>query len=142
MSRATRPASMRVFPPQRRAETRPDGPETAPPGASTSNNTPMRPTDAHDQFETELSYPVDRQTVIETVGDRSVESPDGGEESVASILERTEETTFYSSQDLFETFRANLGDQHIGEKFYDDRGPNIDSDHSRTDVESDHSKTL
>ena len=85
----------------------------------------MRPNDAYDRFATEFSYPITREEIIATAGDTTVQSPTGTSESIAEVLDRTGTRTFSSPRDLHETFLANLGEQYIGRKFYDDRGTPI-----------------
>jgi hypothetical protein len=88
----------------------------------------MRPNDAYDRFETEFSYPITREEIVDAIGDTTVQAPRGPSESVAEVLERTETPTFQSPQDLRETFFANLCDQYVGRKFYDDRGRTVVGD--------------
>jgi hypothetical protein len=83
----------------------------------------MRPTDAYETFET-YSYPITRETVIETMGETTVESPSGDTETVAETLERTDTEEFRSAQELNDVFLGNLSDEYIGRKYYDDRGDN------------------
>ncbi|PSQ04271.1 hypothetical protein BRC92_04645 [Halobacteriales archaeon QS_4_69_31] len=85
----------------------------------------MRINDTYDAFEQTYSYPVDRETVIETMGDRTVESPHGTNETIAEILTRAETETYETSRDLCDVFAGHLSDQYIGRKFYDDRGDNV-----------------
>jgi hypothetical protein len=85
----------------------------------------MRHTDAFEAFDQTYSYPIDRETIIETMGDRTIESPGGDDETLGQILGRTETETFDSSQDLFDTFFGQLSEQYVGRKFYDDRGDNV-----------------
>lgn len=92
----------------------------------------MRPIDAYDRFETEFSYPITRDEIISAIGDTTVQAPTGSAESVAEVLERSDTPTFRSSQELRETFYANLCDQYVGRKFYDDRGRTVVSDEAPT----------
>lgn len=92
----------------------------------------MRPNDAYDRFESEFSYPIARDEIIDAIGDTTVQAPMGTPESVAEVLERTETPTFDSPQELRETFLANLCDQYVGRKFYDDRGRTVLSDGAAT----------
>lgn len=85
----------------------------------------MRPNDAYAHFETEFSYPISRDKIIEAAGDTTVDAPGGPAESVADVLGRADIPTFHSPQDLHETFLANLSDRYVGRKFYDDRGRNF-----------------
>ncbi|MFB6080368.1 MAG: hypothetical protein ABEJ81_05165 [Haloferacaceae archaeon] len=82
----------------------------------------MRPTDAYDHFETTFSYPIAHEDIVAATGDTTVQAPTGPSESIAEVLDRAAPQTFHSPRDLHETFLANLGEQYIGRKFYDDRG--------------------
>lgn len=81
-----------------------------------------------DRFETALSFPVDRDHVMETVGDVEIDPPDGDPVSVATVLELTDEREYETAGALHETLLANLGDDHIGRKHYDDRAANPSHD--------------
>ena len=85
----------------------------------------MRPIDAYDNFDRTYSYPVDRKTVIEKMGEIEIEAPHGTNETIGEVLDRVETETFTSTRDLFDVFVGNLSDQYIGRKFYDDRGDNV-----------------
>ena len=93
------------------------------------HTTPMRPNDAYTEFERTYSYPVDRETIIETMGDRRIESPTGDGETVAETLERAGRAEFTSPGELRDAFLSCLPEQYIGRKYYDDRG---DNPHMRT----------
>jgi len=84
----------------------------------------MRPTDAYETFDEAYSYPITRETVIETMGETTIESPNGPGETVAETLERSGTEQFRSAQELTDVFMGTLPDQYIGRKFYDDRGDN------------------
>ncbi|MEF8853115.1 MAG: hypothetical protein V5A28_11985 [Haloarculaceae archaeon] len=84
----------------------------------------MRPTDAYERFDEAYSYPIDRETVIETMGETTIESPNGSGETVAETLERCGTDTFRSAQELNDAFIGTLPDEYIGRKYYDDRGDN------------------
>ncbi|MDY6819897.1 MAG: hypothetical protein SVG88_14650 [Halobacteriales archaeon] len=88
----------------------------------------MRPNDAYEHFETEFSYPITRTDVINATDDTTIHAPTGTSDSIGDVIARTETTTFRSPQELYETFLANLGEQYIGRKFYDDRSCNIGND--------------
>ncbi|MFB6151378.1 MAG: hypothetical protein ABEJ40_06190 [Haloarculaceae archaeon] len=90
----------------------------------------MRFKDIYDTFEQTYSYPVERETVIETLGERTIEAPNGSGETIAEIMARTETETYASPRDLFEEFFGHLGDEYIGRKYYDDRGDNTGSFHT------------
>lgn len=73
----------------------------------------------------ELAYPADLETVVDRMGHVRIEAPNGGDsEPLAAILGPLETDTFESSAELLETVYGNVSDDHIGRKFYDDRGGN------------------
>lgn len=82
---------------------------------------PMRPAAAHDLFEQECSFPADRATVVEAVGETAIAAPGGERTQIATVLEWADETRYASVDDLYCTLMANLPDEHIGRKHYDDR---------------------
>ena len=84
----------------------------------------MRPTDAYETFDEAYSYPIDRETVIETMGETTIESPNGPGETIAETLRRSGTEQFRSAQELTDAFMGTLSDEYIGRKFYDDRGDN------------------
>ena len=93
---------------------------------------PVRPSAARDLFEAELTFPADAATVVETVGDRELDAPGGPSVSVESVLARTDEPRFRTAAELHETVLANLGEDYVGRKKYDDRSSN----HVRDDEET------
>ena len=84
----------------------------------------MRPNDAFETFDEAYSYPVDCETVIKTMGETRIESPNGPGETVAETLERSGREEFRSAQELTDAFLGALSDEYIGRKYYDDRGDN------------------
>ena len=85
----------------------------------------MHPTETYDGFATNFSYPIDREEVIDAAGDTDIRAPTGTSDTVANVLERAETRTFGSARELHETIMANLGEEYIGRKNYDDRGTNV-----------------
>jgi len=98
----------------------------------------MRPTEAYTTFEQRYSYPVDRDTVIETMGETTVESPSGEDTTVAETFEHADTDQFESAQALGDAFLSWLPERFIGRKYYDDRGDNPHPSDARasTDVET------
>lgn len=72
----------------------------------------------------ELEYPIDRSTVIEQIGDVSIDGPVQPSDDIASILARLDEETYRSADQLFLTILGTVSDRYIGRKYYDDRGTN------------------
>lgn len=71
----------------------------------------------------ELTYPIDRSSVVEQIGAVEIEAPDGDDsETVATIIGSLGQERYESADELYRTVVGNLGEEHIGRKFYDDRG--------------------
>lgn len=88
----------------------------------------MRLSETRDRFASELTFPVERDTVIDTVGDIELDAPYGDSESVADVLERDDRAEYESPDELYDALVAYVGDAYIGRKFYDDRGSNVEID--------------
>ena len=85
----------------------------------------MKVNELADYLEGELSYPIERTSVMEAIGDVEIESPDNGRtETIGDTLEPLNEESYSSSDELLHAIVGTLGDEYIGRKFYDDRGPN------------------
>ncbi|QKY19216.1 hypothetical protein B4589_002060 [Halolamina sp. CBA1230] len=82
---------------------------------------PLKPADARELFVRECSFPMDQEAVVETVGNVAIESMNGDESDIETVLARSSETTYSSVEQLHNALMANLGDEHIGRKYYDDR---------------------
>lgn len=75
-------------------------------------------------LETQLEYPINRTDVIERIGDVPLEGPRESHDDIGTILERLEEDTYLSADDLFISILGTVSDRYIGRKYYDDRGTN------------------
>jgi hypothetical protein len=82
----------------------------------------MRLSETRDVFVDRLTFPADRETVLDAVGSVELDAPWGDPESVADVLERADDESFGSADELFDTLLTYVGDQYIGRKYYDDRG--------------------
>ncbi|MFP4627159.1 MAG: DUF5789 family protein [Natronomonas sp.] len=82
----------------------------------------MRLPETRDLFSRELTFPINRGTVVDQIGHVELESPRGTTESIGDVLERTETDEFHSADDLFDTLMTFVGGDHIGRHRYDDRG--------------------
>ncbi|MFC7069005.1 DUF5789 family protein [Halobaculum lipolyticum] len=82
----------------------------------------MRLTEARETFDRRLTFPADREAVIDGVGDVRLEAPNGDDTTVGGVLERADATEFGSADELYDTVVAFVDDAFIGRKFYDDRG--------------------
>jgi hypothetical protein len=86
--------------------------------------TEIRLSEACDLFSRELTFPVDREGVVEETGEVCLSSPTGATETIGDVLGRYEGETFESNDELYDTLVTYLGEEFIGRKGYDDRGPN------------------
>lgn len=84
----------------------------------------MRLPETRDAFARELTFPVDRDTVIDALGESELEAPYGESESLADVLDRVEADSFDSADELYDALVTYVSDAYIGRKFYDDRGTN------------------
>lgn len=82
----------------------------------------MRLPETREAFAERLTFPIDRETVIERVGDVTLQAPNGEDTTVAAVLDRSDETTYESAEELHDTLFGLVGDAFIGRKYYDDRG--------------------
>lgn len=86
------------------------------------------------RLETEFDYPVDRESVLDRIGPVEVETQDGTDpETVEAILRPLGTERFDSAMMLYATIYGNVSDDHVGRKYYDDRGGNLTVDDGRRD---------
>ncbi len=71
-----------------------------------------------------VETPIKQENLIKTIGDKEIESPKGNKESIAEILEIDPTKKYNSSNEIQETLLSNLSPDHVGRRYYDDRGPN------------------
>ncbi|WP_276274168.1 hypothetical protein [Haloarcula litorea] len=85
----------------------------------------LQPAEARELFAQECSFPMDREAIIEAVGNVAIESPNGEASDFETVLTRGDETAYASVTELHSTVMANLEDDHIGRKHYDDRSDTV-----------------
>lgn len=85
----------------------------------------MRIAELRHRLERDLDYPVDRHTVIQSLGSLEIDAPNGHAETVEEILERSGETEFGSTDEVYLDLIGCVGDQYVGRKYYDDRSHNV-----------------
>ncbi|QDX39460.1 hypothetical protein [Salarchaeum sp. JOR-1] len=91
----------------------------------------MRLQDVREYVDRELTYPIDSDRVREHVGDLTVDAPTADASRTVGDLLPAGNDTYESPAALANTLTANLPDEYVGRKYYDDRGPNIDADGPR-----------
>lgn len=84
----------------------------------------MRLSNARDRFVSEFTFPVERESVLETLGDVEIDGPTNEPETVGEILERTDMDSFHSADELYDSIIGSIGSDYVGRRFYDDRGSN------------------
>lgn len=73
----------------------------------------------------ECNFPVDQETLVEQVGDTKLEALEAQAteaETIATVLNRTEESTYQSVEEVYQAIMGSVTDAYIGRKYYDDRG--------------------
>lgn len=81
----------------------------------------MRLPEVRARLEADQEFPVDRETLIDAVGDLEIEAPNGESTRVRDALERVEEEQFHSIDGAYGALAGRLDEAHIGRKNYDDR---------------------
>lgn len=82
----------------------------------------MRLPETRDLFERELQFPVTRDRVVEAVGERQLEAPNGADTTVEAVLDHCAEREFDSADALYDSLVMHVKDGFVGRKRYDDRG--------------------
>lgn len=82
----------------------------------------MRYSETLQLFDQAFEFPAGRDSVVEQLGTVELTTPAGDRVTIRDILERTDETTYHSPDDLYTSLIGNLEDGFIGRKYYDDRG--------------------
>ncbi|MEZ3143755.1 hypothetical protein [Halobaculum sp. MBLA0143] len=82
----------------------------------------MRLPETRDLFAREFTFPVACETVVDRIGDEELDAPNGGSETIGTVLGRCQEEEFRSADELYDALLTFVGDAYIGRKFYDDRG--------------------
>jgi len=76
-------------------------------------------------LESELTYSLSHDSVLDRIGTVEIDAPDRDEtERISAIIGNVGQESYDSAQELYETIIGNVGDEYIGRKFYDDRGGN------------------
>jgi len=73
----------------------------------------------------ECSFPVAQETLVQQVGDTDLDTLEAQAtetETIATVLGRTEESTYQSADDAYHAIIGAVNDAYIGRKYYDDRG--------------------
>lgn len=84
----------------------------------------MRYSNVSQLIDRSITFPIEHARLIDQIGGVKLTAPTGDSVPVSSILEQTDESTYYSSEMLFTTIIGNLDERFIGNKYYDDRAGN------------------
>lgn len=87
-----------------------------------------QPSATRDVFARACSFPADHAAVIDAAGDVAIACPNGETVTVETVLDRTDEDRYETLDALHSTLMANLSDDHVGRKHYDDRSSNPQHD--------------
>lgn len=83
----------------------------------------MRPNELEPYLGFALEYPVDASEVRERLGLVAVSAPGvDATTTIDDLLARDDGASFESAVALYEHLLCNLGEGHVGRKYYDDRG--------------------
>lgn len=82
----------------------------------------MRLPEARDLFVRELTFPATREEAIDAAGDRVLEMPNGGTETVGEVLDRGSPEEFNSVDELYDSLMLFVSEGFVGRQSYDDRG--------------------
>ena len=80
----------------------------------------------------ECTFPVDRETVLDRVGDVDLDGVASEQETVATVLERTDVEIFHSARAVAVTLQGSVGAAYVGRKRYDDRNGESQGPDDRT----------
>lgn len=86
----------------------------------------MRASQLYQHLNERIEPPVGRNRVVEQIGDDRIDAPTGRTEKISELLPDNYGEKYSSVNDLFMSIFPNLSDSHIGRKYYDDRGPNLE----------------
>lgn len=90
---------------------------------------PHSPSDARDVIDRKCTFPAEHDEVVEALDGEHIRSPHGEPVPMATVIAVGEDDRYESADDLHSVVLANLGEEHVGRKEYDDRAPN----HGRDD---------
>lgn len=80
----------------------------------------------------ECQFPADQSTILECVGEVPLDGVVDDTETVRTVLERAEETTYRSAGHVYETLAGTVSGAYVGRRRYDDRGGTRAIPHDRS----------
>lgn len=85
---------------------------------------PISPSDTYDLVAEACSFPASRDAVVDQAGSTMIAAQGGDAVALETVLDRSDQSRFRTARELHTTVVANLTDEHVGRKAYDDRSPN------------------
>ncbi|MFB6081247.1 MAG: hypothetical protein ABEJ67_00360 [Halanaeroarchaeum sp.] len=82
------------------------------------------PSDARDVIVSECEFPAAQEEVAAALEEEAIRSPSGEPVDIPSVLAVTDEEEFATADEVHNTVLANLSEDHVGRKHYDDRSHN------------------
>ncbi|WP_135304420.1 DUF5789 family protein [Haloarcula amylovorans] len=95
--------------------------------------------EAQELFEEELDFPTDTETVVETVGDREIETQGGDNDTIGEVVKRSDTDEFESANELHTTMMNFLDADHVGRENYSDRSDESTANDAQGDEQDDES---
>ncbi|MFC6766212.1 MULTISPECIES: hypothetical protein [Halobacteriales] len=89
----------------------------------------MGPIEIQRLCEREVDFPITHDALIDELGEAELRPPTGEPTTVGTVLKTTNERSYESVDDVYQTILGNLDESFVGRKFYDDRGGVWDFDH-------------
>ncbi|WP_129115638.1 DUF5789 family protein [Halegenticoccus tardaugens] len=84
----------------------------------------MRLSETYRTVDRAFDFPIVAERLTEELGDRTIASPNGDEETIGEVVDRCSVSRFYSAKDVYEVLLCHVTDAYVGRKFYDDRAGN------------------
>ncbi|MEF8801655.1 MAG: hypothetical protein V5A38_07275 [Halolamina sp.] len=88
--------------------------------------------EVRDQLDQEFEFPVDHAVLVEEFGDIELDGSSTELETVETVLNRTEKTTYESAGGVHDILIGTVTEGYIGRKCYDDRSGSRQSSHERS----------
>lgn len=88
--------------------------------------------EVRDRLDQKYEFPVDHTVLVEEVGDIELDGSSTESETVETVLNRTEKTTYQSANGVYEILFGTVTDAYIGRKCYDDRSGSRQSTEDRS----------
>jgi hypothetical protein len=81
----------------------------------------MRLPELRDRLDKECKFPVENERMAALLEGTRLDAPNGEPVELTTVLDRAEETTYRSLEEIHSAVIANLDERYVGRKHYDDR---------------------